>query len=522
MKKQFTAVLFSLLISGLSGQVNVWTWMKGAIGFNAPVVYGTKGTSTALSDPGGRETPVTFTDLNGQLWLFGGLKANGKGNDLWKYDPSTNQWSWMAGDSTDNSYGAYGAKGIASAASKPGARNQGSGWTDSQGNFWLFGGYGYAAHSYGYLNDLWKYDPSAQSWTWISGDSVCSQFADYGVKGISSPNNKPGARYAAMTCSDTLGNLWLFGGTGKTGNSQGCLNDLWKFNTQTLEWTWMSGDNSASSNGFSGIKGSCNPQNRPGARNGGVCFADGMGNLWLFGGYAQGGPVNDLWKYSITSNQWTWMDGDVMPGEAGVYGTLQIGAFGQRPGARSDLVGWGDRKKIWIYGGYGVTSTGNGHLNDLWMYDISTQLWTWMHGDSLADQPGFYTTPGLALAVNKPDPKTYAAAWKDKQGNLWLFGGGADDSYQNDLWKYSLAPSTFVSEQNNRTSYALFPNPNAGQFSIIGVIPETLNIYDQLGELVLSEKQPVQKVTHQLADGIYYVEIVKGASRTTHKMTVAH
>jgi hypothetical protein len=34
-------------------------------------------------------------------------------------------------------------------------------WTDSSGNFWLFGGDGYdsAAVSDGLLNDLWRYQP---------------------------------------------------------------------------------------------------------------------------------------------------------------------------------------------------------------------------------------------------------------------------------------------------------------------------------------------------------------------------
>jgi hypothetical protein len=35
-------------------------------------------------------------------------------------------------------------------------------WTDSSGNPWLFGGYGYDSHgNLGYLNDLWKYAANA-------------------------------------------------------------------------------------------------------------------------------------------------------------------------------------------------------------------------------------------------------------------------------------------------------------------------------------------------------------------------
>jgi N-acetylneuraminic acid mutarotase len=42
-----------------------------------------------------------------------------------------------------------------------GARNAVSSWTDSSGNLWLFGGFGYdSAGNLNYLNDLWQYDPS--------------------------------------------------------------------------------------------------------------------------------------------------------------------------------------------------------------------------------------------------------------------------------------------------------------------------------------------------------------------------
>jgi hypothetical protein len=39
----------------------------------------------------------------------------------------------------------------------PGANECANSWSDSSGNFWLFGGYGYGASGEGYFNDLWKY-----------------------------------------------------------------------------------------------------------------------------------------------------------------------------------------------------------------------------------------------------------------------------------------------------------------------------------------------------------------------------
>ena len=54
--------------------------------------------------------------------------------------------------------GVYGTSGVPASGNIPGGRYTASTWTDSGGNLWLFGGWGYdAAGSVGYLNDLWKY-----------------------------------------------------------------------------------------------------------------------------------------------------------------------------------------------------------------------------------------------------------------------------------------------------------------------------------------------------------------------------
>jgi len=74
--------------------------------------------------------------------------------------------------------------------------------------------------------------------------------------------------------------------------------------------------------------------------------ADASGNLWLFGGYglanttATFGDMNDLWKYNIATNMWTWMGGDNTVSTSGVYGTMGTTAAGNKPGARvADLCG---------------------------------------------------------------------------------------------------------------------------------------------------------------------------------------
>ena len=148
-------------ISCAAGVVNQWTWVSGADTVNQLAVYGTLGTPAAGNVPGAREGSVTWTDLSGNLWLFGGggfATANlGYLNDLWEFNPSLGQWTWMGGSNTINQKGVYGTLGLADASNIPGARQYAMGWTDPSGNFWLFGGEGYdSVGANDFLNDLWE------------------------------------------------------------------------------------------------------------------------------------------------------------------------------------------------------------------------------------------------------------------------------------------------------------------------------------------------------------------------------
>ena len=81
----------------------------------------------------------------------------------------------MAGDTTVNAEGEYGTRGIESISNKPGSRTGSVSWRGKDGNFWLFGGQGIDSDSsYGSFNDLWKFSPSTNKWTWMSGDSLRS------------------------------------------------------------------------------------------------------------------------------------------------------------------------------------------------------------------------------------------------------------------------------------------------------------------------------------------------------------
>ena len=481
-----------------------WTYMKGDSTSNNLGIYGSLGIAAPGNRPGGREgCGQNWTDASGNLWLFGsagyGVGGSGELNDLWKYDPATNNWTWISGDNSPNNIGVYGTQGVASSTNKSGGRALSTTWTDNSGKLWLFGGIGYASTgAVGYLNDLWKYDTVSGQWTWISGDNTVNNFGNYGIRGIASSTNKPGGRCRANrpdARSDASGNLWLFGGTGYAVSTSGDLNDLWKFNTSTNQWTWTSGDNSPNGTGVYGSMGTAAPANKPAARVGGLCWIDTTGKFWLNGGSGTASnwtpKYSDLWRYDPAINMWTWMKGDNITDQYGIYGTKGVTSSTSNPGGRLMGECWMDNYfNFWIFGGYGYSALGTGNatgtqgLNDLWKYDPLTNNWTWMKGDSLPSITSVYGTQGVAAIANKPGDRSGGIQWKDGYGNLWQFGGlewGSPTVYKNDLWKLVIPQP--VAKGNRVSCQPLIPvtinasnnNQWVGIFDSIGNIAAEIN-----------------------------------------------
>ncbi len=354
-----------------------WTWVGGSSQTEQPGIYGTKGVAASSNVPGGRYLAVSWTDAQGNFWLFGGLGIDSAGtrgdlNDLWRY--SSGQWTWMsgsnlaeqAGTAGANWPGVYGVQGVAASDNVPAARVQASSWSDSSGDLWLFGGEGNdSTASFGELNDLWKY--SGGEWTWMAGSNLANQSGTYGTQGTAAPGNTPGSRFGAVTWTDSTGNLWLFGGygAGSIGNG-GELNDLWRYSAG--QWTWMGGSNQDDELGTYGTQGVAAPGNMPGARDSAVSWIDAAGNFWLFGGSAPW-DYNDLWKYS--GGQWTWVSGSNLAGQTGSYGTQGTPAPNNVPGCRNGAVSWTDTfGNLWLFGGDDpiTIGCGGGKFNDLWEY----------------------------------------------------------------------------------------------------------------------------------------------------------
>jgi hypothetical protein len=317
--------------------MNKWAWMGGSntIGnsFGQSGVYGTPGVPAPGNMPGARNDASSWTDRKGYFWLFGGYGVDTHGNigllnDLWEFDPSSNEWAWMSGSNTVGNIGpsgVYGTPGAPASGNVPGGRSDSSNWTDVSGHLWLYGGSGFDVNGdVGALDDVWEFDPSTKEWAWMEGVNVilpstvrnpypsilfCASNAEYGMLGIPAVGDSPGGVEDASSWTDSNGKFWLFGGQSGYSPCVFVFNDVWEFDPSMNEWAWMGGSNMVytiappqSPSGEYGNPGVPASGNTPGGRYFASKWTDSGGHFWLFGGYGydasgNGGYLNDLWEF---------------------------------------------------------------------------------------------------------------------------------------------------------------------------------------------------------------------------------
>ena len=365
------------------------------------------------------------------------------------------QWTWMNGSNQPNQSGVYGVQDSFAPGNTPPAFYEAIEWTDLNGNFWLFSGIDINMDVY---SDLWEFKPSINQWAWMKGTGLPSQAGIYGVQGVASPANNPGARsWGLNTWVDTAGNLWLFGGLGydSTG-AYGNLNDLWKYNIATNEWTWMKGPAVRSDTGSYTTMGIELPTNNPHSRQeASTSWTDDNNNLWMFGGSVGNLPIlmrtlGDMWKFDIATNNWAWMKGSTAINSPPSYGTRGVAAANNEPGARQAYSAWKDcNGDLWFMGGksQGVTR------NDVWQFNIPSNNWTWMGGPGTGDDTGNVVAPCVPDTANRPRARfENRACWVTCCNRFISFGGVDTLNWFNDLWCYNALTNQWTLMSGSTTS----------------------------------------------------------------------
>jgi hypothetical protein len=555
MKKIITAFIFCFLCGECFPQAGEWVWVHGDSTIYSRGHFGTQGIPSVLSSPPSLYEPCEWKDLNGNFWMFGGFHSsgsvdtlNGNWNALWKYNPLTDEWTWIKGASRGEDYGYYGIQGIPSPFNNPPSRAWGTPtWVDNNGNLWLYGG---SIQS----DDLWKYNISTNEWTWMKGDSsIIPNFQYvppvYGTYQVPDVNNTPGSRQEVNTTwTDISGNLWLFGGGAGDWDSTYEYNDLWKFDISLNQWVWMKGPNYHNDSlGNYGIMGIESPSNLPPARSAYAKWKDPQGNFYFFGGWfisdtwnCQWRGFNDVWKYNITTNNWIWLGGDTIWYSPGYYSSVCMTNSNNIPRNSNEnrATSYDSSGNVYMFGSIGcLCDNFTAVRNEIWQYNICTNQWTLIKHNN----PINWGIKGISNNSNAPPKKFGSISWL--RGNeFWVFGGsryGNSESF-NDLWKFTIDTSCFsfcsttdIQENNFTNELLVFPNPTNSSFTISFSSSEKqtveLRIYNTLGKQIYVEKSTItkgkfEKEIHveKWSDGIYFLQVKMNEGMVSKKVVVQH
>ncbi|MDB5281515.1 MAG: Kelch repeat type 2-containing protein, partial [Bacteroidota bacterium] len=421
---------FACFVTTTQAQSGTWTWIKGDSINDAVGSYGTIRVAAAGNEPPARYACLAqWTDTAGFFWMYGGYRFNCSMADMWRFDPNTQMWTWMSGDSmfASNSFSPVtSGTGIYNTGNKPGTMSVGMfAWVTPNNHLWLFG----------QSSDLWQYDPAVNQWAFMGNFGS----TNYGTQGIGNSTTMPGGR-SENTCAwvDSTGNLWLFGGYEASG---GDYNDLWKYDVSTGIWTWMSGSQTSNDPGIYGTIGVPSVNNYPGSRVNCVFWKDDGGNFWLSGGLRTSSGFiwyQDVWKFNPLTLEWTWESGASGNDTNEVSVVNCDTSYLNKEGPRWENRGvWKMCDDLVInYGGY--QANGIKGSNDLWAYKVSAGEWI-----KIGDWPDTsrYGIKGSTNALNHPGDRFGSIGFLDRNKGIWLFGGinylYPSHGTFNDLWKYT-------------------------------------------------------------------------------------
>ena len=467
--------------------------------------------------------------------MFGGWTAGGQTNDLWKYEISSNTWTWIKGSSSFNHFGTYGTMGISSPTNVPGSRAAYSRWIDKQDNLWLYGGNGYSASGNGYLSDLWKFDVITNEWTWIQGSNQPFQVGLYGSKCDYLSTHYPSDKMEGRSCwVDDCGYFFLYGGTSYNGHE----GDLWVYNSVSNQWAWLSGDTITNTSAVAGIQGISSPNNKPGLRTGANSWIDQSGNLWLFGGYV---CSNDLWRfvpdYSCIGNLLCQEipQINIAASDTQVCEKFCVSFFDS---SINNPTSW-----QWDFPGGSPSSSTDQNPESICYnlpgsYDV-TLITTSATGSDTLTLPDYITvnpTPPIPTITQVGYTLTSSTAdFYQWQYNSADIPGATDQSYtvtQSGLYtvvvsdlngcQNSISIKVFLSGIGDVTDdpdISIYPNPSSGYFMVevlngLMVGEVSIDVVNTLGQKVFSSSEKISSADwkkgidlHHTARGVYFIEI---------------
>lgn len=295
----------NIWVFGVNGENNLWrfnttsqmwAWMKGNGSGGGATVYGTQTVLAPNNNPGTvNETDCHWVDSNGDLWLYTELDGN-----LWKYSINDNMWAWMKGGGSGNTTPVYGTIDTYDPANTPGgfAACPSVGalytmWVTSDDHLWMI----VNRMDTDIQVEVWEYNPSINQWRCRRIDN--HPFASpqsYPSACVETNNDFPVARTEMRAeWVDDCDRVYMFGGLDLC-NMGASLNDIWRYDPTTNNYTYIRGGTGAQ---VSGTQGVFDPNNTPPSVGGSQAWQNSKG-FYLFGGQDSFSAAlsDDVWLYS--------------------------------------------------------------------------------------------------------------------------------------------------------------------------------------------------------------------------------
>lgn len=438
--------------------------------------YGTKGVFSPTNNPGNRLYGIPFVDAAGNLYLYGG-NAN---NELWKFDITLQQWAWIGGyNTTTNNNGLSGAIGVESPDYIPSRYISGDAVLGDDGMIYLYGAYTVSVNSstYNVRNELWRYNPTNNQWSVIYKNNFnTGSISSYtlgqnvGQVGVESPSNCPGMVSDYFSCFAN-NCVWLFEGyLGIPSTSVDSFsNKVWKYNLSSSQWTCVKAPNTIAA--IYGTAGVSDNNNHPSILN---QTSNGLvinNEVYFLGGYEPGGTTTDfskgfhnsLWKFNLTTYEWTWLKGSQKTCHPGFYGRKHVERPENMPSSRLNSLLWSDNGNIKVFGGkiFANNTPNDGNTTEIWKYNVATNNFTWEDGRPIL----FYniqTALGSSYIEDYNVPSVYnyvgfptSMFWGGKGEKVWFIN-------TEGMWEYDVA---------NSTNYRIIEDVynNVGNYGTLGV-----------------------------------------------------
>lgn len=355
-------------------------------------------------------------------------------------------WTWIHGDSVTSSQNftaVRGTLGIPAASNKPpGYVSRGTKWVDNQGKIWVLSTVNYVSGDA--KLEIWSYNKETNQWTWEADrDSI------YIVGTLPSYFLGPFKNYPIVwyqgnsSWVDSSGNLWYFH---KVNVLDSSCNFIVKFNIQTKKFEII---NYRINYSNYGNKGLASASNWPSFFQGSSTWRIGE-KVFLYGGFRDiSNYSNELWEYNMKSGYWTWHGGEFPP-SAAKYGTKGLPSINNWPTSIYNTISnWIKGDKLFFFGGL----SSYGRSNELWEYDLTTKMWTWLNGEKTSAYPnhkGVYSSINckdtIGLVPYSREGRSSLAS-NDCKNSFWYYGGWGDnnDGYYtgqfqdvfSDLWLYN-------------------------------------------------------------------------------------